>query len=698
MITKSTQYAVCLGLAGSFAIAIAPAVRADIKVTGGSASGQAAFFVPTPGGPLGKVELFDVGISKLTLQTPNGNTSTAIFTPTGASFNAQSNSGPASGDTGTLKGTLAGVAFAGGTPIPFLNRQTILNFTLNSFSSNLGEVPGTLVSPQTAGNAPLVFLPNLSATLTTGSSFQATLGKLQLGDFKADLKDGLIALDSRLTFRDSGSPTVIPVALVRSLEFNFEGKSVLGYNLTSSSNQISFAGPTTNFDIKGDDSGGGGKFEFKGTLGTVDIQLSSNSSQVSLDNTKPLDYKIDGKSNGAIFFSGNQLALNGFQGNTTYQFNQDNQVKLQGSSQGAVNFYAVAGVSNFRRDQKFTDAELTTSSLGSNAIAICSICNSPQLINNSSLLIGSTLVTVGNPIIVNIDNSSSGLTGGSSTVTGGSSTVTGGSSTVTGGSSTATGGSSTATGGSSTATGGSSTATGGSTSTSSSGNTINISLFGLGGASTSSTAVTQYQILASSNIRFVTKIDKKDQDGGGRIRVRLVNRKGDRFYLVTSDSSGSSTSNSASGQTSSSSSASNTSTTAPTNTGDSSASNTSTTAQTNTGGSSASNTSTTAQTNTGGSSASNTSSSSDQAAYQLVGPTSRCFPGLVGLRQLPPQEAAKLSADNDDDKKDEGRNTRKVSANQGIGNGPEGADPGRSRPHGSSNDEGGRSPGGRSDR
>lgn len=34
-------------------------------------------------------------------------------------------------------------------------------------------------------------------------------------------------------------------------------------------------------------------------------------------------------------------------------------------------------------------------------------------------------------------------------------------------------------------------------------------------------------------------------------------------------------------------------------------------------------------------------------------------------------------------------------ANQGIGNGIEGADPGKSRPHGGSNDEGGRQPGDR---
>ncbi|WOD40432.1 S-layer homology domain-containing protein [Nodosilinea sp. E11] len=49
--------------------------------------------------------------------------------------------------------------------------------------------------------------------------------------------------------------------------------------------------------------------------------------------------------------------------------------------------------------------------------------------------------------------------------------------------------------------------------------------------------------------------------------------------------------------------------------------------------------------------------------------------------------------DDDDDDDDDRRNRR--NCNQGIGNGPEGCDPGNSRPHGGSNDEGGRTPGNR---
>src|SRR4028118_1549278 len=166
MITKSMQYAVCLGLTGSLAVALAPAARAQVQVRGGSFSGSAAFFVPTPGtggaSSTGKVELFDLGIKQLRLETSAGNTSTAIFVPTAASFNAGSDNKPTAGDTGTFQGNLSGIAFpiTGGTPVPFSNRQTVLNFSLNSFSPNLGMIDGTLISPQKAGDAPLVFLPN----------------------------------------------------------------------------------------------------------------------------------------------------------------------------------------------------------------------------------------------------------------------------------------------------------------------------------------------------------------------------------------------------------------------------------------------------------------------------------------------------------------------------------------------------------
>jgi S-layer homology domain len=51
--------------------------------------------------------------------------------------------------------------------------------------------------------------------------------------------------------------------------------------------------------------------------------------------------------------------------------------------------------------------------------------------------------------------------------------------------------------------------------------------------------------------------------------------------------------------------------------------------------------------------------------------------------------------DDDDDDDDDDDKKRRRNCNQGIGNGSEGCDPGNSRPHGGSNDEGGRTPGGR---
>ncbi|MCC5637971.1 S-layer homology domain-containing protein [Nostoc sp. CHAB 5844] len=49
--------------------------------------------------------------------------------------------------------------------------------------------------------------------------------------------------------------------------------------------------------------------------------------------------------------------------------------------------------------------------------------------------------------------------------------------------------------------------------------------------------------------------------------------------------------------------------------------------------------------------------------------------------------------DDDDDDNDDNDKQRRRHCNQGIGNGSEGCDPGNSRPHGGSNDEGGRTPG-----
>ena len=656
MVAKSTQYFVCLGLAGSFAVAIAPAVRAQVQVTGGNFSGQAAFFVPTPGNAgatsAGKVELFDLGINRLRLETSAGNTSTAIFVPTAASFNGGTDNRANAGDTGTLKGNLSGIAFSnsGGTPVPFSNRQTVLNFSLTSFNSNLGRIDGTLLSPRTAGDAPLVFLPKVEATVSSGSSFQATSGDLELGDVQADLKTGLIDLPSNLVLRDStGGGTFPAVALTQRLKFNFEGENVrpgdgtdlnVGGNTTGSSDDATDSSNTTGsirfvgqankkFQIESVGNSSGTEFKIEGNLAAVDIKLSGPfdiKKDDQLSGTQLVNkFKIEGESEGfGSLYALNSLNFTGTsQKDTKFSFEQGSN-KLEGSTNGDVNFYVVAGATQFNRDTAFTNASSSTftggsrssgsssnGSSSSTAPSMCYICGT-ELVNNSTILVGSTNVTVGSPIIVNTGGSASG--GGTS---GGG--ASGGS---------ASGGS--ASGGSN-ASGGGNTSGNSSTSTSGNANAVNVNVFGLAQVSTSSTARVQYQILTSSSLPSFTNIDNVSNTNISntniRTNVRLVERRGERYYIVTRESgSGSTTTGSTPNQSQTGSS---------TTTGSRGDDNR---------GNSANRGDDDNRRNSANRQDENTTSpSSDQTAYQLVGPSSRCFPGLVGLKQIPASEVANIN-------------------------------------------------------
>jgi hypothetical protein len=585
MIAKSTRYAVCFGLAGSFAVAIAPAVRAQIQVTGGRASGQAAFFVPTPGGSrAGQVELFDVGISRLRLETRNGNTSTAAFTPTAASFKAGSDNEPNSGDTGTMRGLLSGIAFSSrGTPIPFSNRQTLLNFTLNRFDSNLGEINGTLISPDKPGDAALVFLPNVNATLASGSSFDATRGDLKLGDFEADLNTGLIDLPSSYLFRNSGNPIVTPVNLARRIKFTFEGEDVLPQRGTdfnvgnNNSGSIRFVGEANKkFQIQSVGTRESDEFKIDGTFGAVDITIRGPfdiKSNERLNENRVVDkYKIEGESNGfTSLFASNSVGFSGTaRRDTKFKFEQGNNT-LEGRSDGNVNFYAVAGTRSFNRDTQFTNYKYTTfDDGGSNTTAICNICSRPALVNDSTIVVGSTNVTVGSPIIINPPSDNTSTT--NTLVTSNTSTFTV--------------------------------------------NALNVNVFSLTTAFTSSTARFQYQVLTAGNDISVSRI---------RNRVRLVERGGNRYYIVSREGGTSSIvspggSDRQQGRDD-----------------DDSRNNR------QQGRDDDDDSRNNRQQGRDDDSASN---NSDQTAYQLVGPSSRCFPGLVGLRQIPPGEVAKIENDN----------------------------------------------------
>ncbi|MBD1804491.1 hypothetical protein H6F98_03255 [Microcoleus sp. FACHB-SPT15] len=574
MIAKSTRYAVCLGLAGGLAVAIAPAVRAQVQVTGGSAGGQAAFFVPVPGGSGTGVELFDVGINRLRLETSIGNTSTAIFTPTAASFDAGADNQPNTGDTGTLQGTLAGLAFSanGGTPTPFLNRDTALNFTLTSFETNLGVVDGTLISPQTAGDAPLVFLPAVEATVANGSSFQATLGELQLGDFEADINDGVIDLASTLRFRESGSTstsTTSSVNLQRRIKFTFEGENVTpedGTDFAVDGNGNGMGDDDDNGMGDDDDNGMGddddngmgddddngmgdddtGSIRFVGevnkklqiqsvgTQGEREFKIEADLAAVDIaiggpfniqtddglnENNIITKYKIEGEGEGIISDYANAFGFSGTaRRDTQFTFEQGTN-KLDGRSSGDVDFYAAAGVTSINRDVEFIniqDGDFNSGSSGgsngsggSSEFSLCNICGT-TLVTNSTVVIGGTDITVGSPIIV-VTNS--GNAGGS---------------------------------GSSGSSGSSSTSASGSSSNATFANSVNVNVFSLATAFTSSTARTQYQILTSSSIRFVTDIDAdfgsdvatgNDDEDRRRTRVRLVQQGGRRYYVVVREGS-----------------------------------------------------------------------------------------------------------------------------------------------------------------
>ncbi|MBE9118590.1 hypothetical protein IQ249_22125 [Lusitaniella coriacea LEGE 07157] len=411
MIAKSTQTILFIGLAGSLAMTVAPAARAQtsgIPVTGGQATGQAAFFIPQTD-PNGNVRLFDIGIQTLQIQTDKGTTTTSVFTPNAATFSdANSNGMPDSGDTGVLRGTLAGTAFTStGAPILFTGRETLLNFTLDSFDST-SDFGGTLISPQMTGAAPLVFLPIINATLASGSSFDATFGEMQIGDFTAALDNGLIDLPGFLEFRSGGGqmPTLPPIAVGRRIKFEFKGKDVTPVVFNFNANSLRFAGAANDkFEIQTTGRQGSQRFEIKADAGFVDVALGGPFTDLELQNpgaaNGPLDYKIEGESNGIFsLYAPNSFAFNGFaRRDTKFEFKNDNDFKFEGRSAGSVNFYATAGLgTQVNRDITFTDFTFTNFD-GANNPAVCNACNT-TLVNNANITIGGQIVTIGQPVVV----------------------------------------------------------------------------------------------------------------------------------------------------------------------------------------------------------------------------------------------------------------------------------------------------------
>jgi hypothetical protein len=850
MIAKSTRYAVCLGLAGGLAVALTPAAQAQIQVTGGDFKGPAAFFVPTPGTggttPSGKVELFDLSIQTLNLETSKGNTSTAVFVPTAALFNAGSDNQPTAGDTGTVKGLLSGLAFTGtgGTPTPFTNREAIVNFSVNSFTNNSSNINGTLLSPQTAGQGSLIFLPNVEATVASGSSYQATSGDLQLGNLDADLTTGAINLPSTYTFQQTGSTATPPSTdtISRRVKFQFEGENVIpesGTNFsgtssntgtntgtnntgtntgtnntgtnTSTNNQLRFVGQANKkFTIETVGNQSNGQYKIDSTLGAVDIKINgpftNSTSTGTLSNTASTTYKIQGESNGILsLFALNSVGFSSTSGstspsNTTFEFQQGSN-KLTGSSSGNVNLYAVAGVNSFNSDTAFTNYQPvspTNSTPGSNAGCTTNLCGN-TLANNSSVLLGSTTITIGGPISVGTGsgntsggnntsgNNTSGNTSGGNNTSGNNTSGNNTSGNTSGGNNTSgntSGGNNTSgntSGGNNTSgntSGGNNTSgntSGGNTSggscsggcTDTDANAANTDVFASGGTPYSSTAQGQYQILASSNIRLVTDVKLRASSNSSKIKVKVVQRGSDRYYVVYREGSGSSSQGSSSSGSSSGTSTAtgtgtgassgtssgtttggtttggtstdtssgtttggtstdtssgtttggtNTDTSSGTTTGSTTGTNTNTSGGTTTGSATGTNTNTSGGTTTGGGTTATgtttgtgsntgtgtasdddqdddqtassddqdddqtassddqdddqTASSDDQeVVYKVVGPSSRCFPGLTGLRQLSAEEAASVSSNNTSTSTSGNNNTSTPSNNGSSGSG-----------------------------
>ncbi|MDX2231954.1 MAG: hypothetical protein NW220_20130 [Leptolyngbyaceae cyanobacterium bins.349] len=366
---QPTRLITCLGLvAGS--LAITHVAHADIPITGGQVTGEAAFFtqtnVPTTAAPTltrtGQPVLFDTVIQTLRIVTPNGTTTTSRFLPNAARFtDVNGNSRPDSGDTGRLEGALSGVAFNRlGSPVFFQNIPTALNFTLSSFTPVFTD-PGSLINPRQEGTAPLLFLPGVNVRLSPASNttFNSRFGLLETGAFAGNLTGDFIGLPSDLQLRPAtGDVTLVPVVLGRRVKFDFEGKNArvdeaaFGVNPDTARRELNFAGTVTDFQIQSVGTPGTREFQVKGS-GSLDITLTGpfdikkdSLNLNGLTTGQTVDYQIKGEGPGFVAFTGaNSVAFSGTsRRETQFKFERGDRT-FEGRSDGDVSF-----VVNDRRD------------------------------------------------------------------------------------------------------------------------------------------------------------------------------------------------------------------------------------------------------------------------------------------------------------------------------------------------------------
>ncbi len=435
-VIQSTQYALCLSIIGS--LAIAPGVFAQIPVTGGRITGDAGFFVPDSG----NTTLFDAATRTLRLETPNGVTVDSRVIPTVGVLNPIGNRLPVAGDRGSLGGFLSGRGFdSAGNPVPFSGVPTTLNFTVNSFTPDIGFLEGTLITPTVPGTASPIFLPVLGATLSPASdiSFDANNGTIYGGSFDANLPSGLINLPRTIRF---GTPDNVT-------EFDFPDTVRLTDPLTNfaisgrgTPTAKSFINPTTGdifydsldavVDFRIDIQGTPLKIEGSGRSGAT-IAISNSLGIFSSDPcgcftgfVGPVNFSVIGNGSGsATNFSPQQFRSK--YSDTEFFFQDDLGHFIRGSSSDSRVSFDIFGTFAFTTSS-FTgivpDPSLNTADLSNDGIFIpAPVIPPPSLVGNGSPtpgLGGGTGNTGGN----------TGNTGGNTGNTGGNTGTTGGNTNV----------------------------------------------------------------------------------------------------------------------------------------------------------------------------------------------------------------------------------------------------------------------------
>lgn len=189
------------GLA-TLALAFAPAAQAQISVTGGAISGEAAFFEADGGNQ--PISLFDINITNLQIVSQsNGVLTNPDFIPTAAGgfVDTDMDNTVSAGDTGLIVGKLSGIGFdSGGSIVPFSNVTTALAYNVSRFNVTNSFDNGFLVDGATI---PQLFFVNDPGTLASG--FTKTQGDLDIGDFNSNITAGVIDLPSTLTLSSTGS-------------------------------------------------------------------------------------------------------------------------------------------------------------------------------------------------------------------------------------------------------------------------------------------------------------------------------------------------------------------------------------------------------------------------------------------------------------------------------------------------------------